>query len=241
VKRRRALITGASGDLGAAIARLMARQSYDLVLHANQNVARLDALAAELEADGHPVQKIAFDLTDETACAEAMKALLEPGAMDCVISNAGLHDDAPMAGMRSEQWSRVIDVSLNGFFRVVQPCLLAMARQRFGRVIAVSSVAGQIGNRGQANYAAAKSALHGAVRSLAREMASRGVTANAVAPGLIEGSMGKDSFTPEQIKQIIPAQRAGRAEEIAAVIAFIASDAASYVNGQVIGVNGGMA
>jgi len=142
--------------------------------------------------------------------------------------------------MREEQWHRVIDVSLHGFFHVVQPLLLPMARLRFGRVVSVSSVAAVLGNRGQANYAAAKSALHGATKSLAREMASRGITANVVAPGVIAGAMTRETFDEAQIRAMVPAARAGTPDEVAAVVRFLCSDAAAYVNGQVIGVNGGM-
>ena len=142
--------------------------------------------------------------------------------------------------MREEQWTRVIDVSLNGFFRVAQPLMLPMARAKYGRIVCVSSVAAVLGNRGQVNYAAAKSALHGAAKSLAREMASRGITVNVVAPGVIAGKMAQASFDAEHIKQIVPAARAGTPDEVAAVVAFLCSEAAGYVNGQIIGVNGGM-
>ena len=179
-------------------------------------------------------------MTDGAATRAALEALLATGPIPIVINNAGIHDDAPMAGMGEAQWRRVIDVSLHGFFHVTQPLLLPMARGRWGRIVSISSVAAQLGNRGQTNYAAAKAALHGASRSLAREMAPRGITVNVVAPGLVDGRMSEGSFAPEMVKQMVPAGRAGRPEEIAAVVRFLCSDAASYVTAQVIGVNGGM-
>lgn len=238
---RRALVTGGSGDIGAAICTALAAEGLHVVVHANSQPARAQAVVDAITARGGSAEVACFDLTDAEACAAAMTAILERGALQVVVHNAGIHDDAPMAGMSADQWHRVVDVSLNGFYRVVQPTLLPMARGRFGRVIAISSVAAQTGNRGQVNYAAAKAGLHGACQSLAREMASRGITANVVAPGLIEGRMSEGAFTPEQVRQIVPAQRAGQPDEVAAVVRFLATDAAAYVNGQVIGVNGGMA
>ena len=237
---RRALVTGGSGDIGGAICRALAREGWHVIVHANANPERAQHVVDEIAKAGGSAEAVTFDLADGAATRAAVEKLLETGPIAALVHNAGIHDDAPLAGMREEQWSRVIDVSLNGFFHVAQPLLLPMSRARFGRVVCISSVAAVIGNRGQVNYAAAKSALHGAAKSLAREMAARGVTVNVVAPGLIEGSMTHELFAPERIKQMIPAGRMGTPAEVAHAVAFLCSDGASYINGQVVGVNGGM-
>ncbi|MCW0400243.1 3-oxoacyl-[acyl-carrier-protein] reductase FabG [Xanthomonas sacchari] len=237
---RRALVTGGSGDLGGAICHALAVQGLHVIVHANANVARAAAVVEAIVAAGGSAEAVAFDVADAEASAQALAALLEAGPIQVLVNNAGIHDDAPMAGMSAAQWHKVIDVSLHGFFHVTQPLLLPMARTRWGRIVSVSSVSAVLGNRGQTNYAAAKAALHGASMSLAREMASRGISVNVVAPGVIQGAMADSAFPPEAIKQMVPAGRPGKPEEVAALIAFLCSDAAAYINGQVIGINGGM-
>jgi len=238
---RRVLVTGGSGDIGGAIARTLAADGWHVHVHSHSARERAESVVAAIRTAGGSADAVAFDLVDGDATRRVVEELLASGPIHALVHNAGIHDDAPFAGMREDQWRRVIDVSLHGFFHVTQPLLLPMARLRWGRIVAVSSVAAVLGNRGQANYAAAKSALHGATKSLAREMASRGITANVIAPGVIAGRLTETTFDDAAIKAMIPAARAGTPEEVAAVVAFLCSDRAAYVNGQVIGVNGGMA
>ena len=237
---KRSLVTGGSGDLGSAICRRLASEGLHVIVHANANLARAETVVADIRATGGSAEAVAFDVADGEATRQAIDALLQAGPIQVVVNNAGIHDDGPMAGMSAAQWKRVIDVSLHGFFHVTQPLLLPMARTRWGRIVSVSSVAAVLGNRGQTNYAAAKAALHGASKSLAREMASRNITVNVVAPGVIEGSMAEETFSPESIKQLVPDGRAGKPEEVAALVAFLCREEAGYLNGQVIGINGGM-
>ena len=237
---KRALVTGGSGDLGGAICRRLANGGLHVIVHANGNRARAEAVVAEIRDAGGSAEPVAFDVADADASGSAIETLLAGGPVQVIVNNAGIHDDAPMAGMSQAQWKRVIDVSLHGFFNVTQPLLMPMARTRWGRIVSISSVAGVLGNRGQTNYAAAKAALHGASKSLAREMATRNITVNVVAPGVIEGSMANEAFPPEMIKQVVPAGRAGKPDEVAALVAFLCSGEAGYINGQVIGINGGM-
>ncbi len=238
---RRALVTGGSGGIGAAIARQLARDGLKVIVHANRHRELAEATVAAIVAEGGHAEVVVFDVCDSAQSRTQLQRLLEGGPVQVLVNNAGIHDDAPLAGMRPEQWHRVVDVALDGFYNVTQPLLLPMLTTRWGRIVSMSSVAGVTGNRGQANYAAAKAGLHGATRALAREVASRGVTVNAVAPGIIESPMTAQLFTDEQIAALVPMKRAGTAEEVASLVSFLASDGAGYISGQVIGVNGGMA
>lgn len=238
---RRALVTGASGNIGSAICRRFAADGHHVIVHANTRPGKARSLVEELIGQGASAELACFDVTDPAATRRALDETISGGPIQIVVSNAGIHDDAPMAGMELDQWRSVIDVSVHGFFNVCRPLLLPMIRTRWGRIVAVSSVAGQLGNRGQANYAAAKAALHGAAKSLSQELASRGITANAVAPGIVAGGVADSVFDRKSIERMVPAKRAGSPEEVAALIGFLSSDDAAYITGQVIGVNGGMA
>ena len=239
--RKRALVTGASGDLGRAIARALATSGLHVVLHANSRLEAALTIVEEIKAAGGSAEAIAFNVTDREAAAAACARLLEAGPIQVLVNNAGTHDDAAFPALRPEQWQQVLDVSVNGFFNVTQPLTMPMIRTRWGRIINISSIASLTGNRGQVNYAAAKGAINSATKSLSLELASRGITVNAVAPGIIESTMIEGAFDKTLIERLVPMKRAGRAEEVAALVAFLASDAAGYISGQVISINGGMA
>ena len=237
---KRALVTGGSGGIGAAICKRLAADGHHLIVHANRSLDKAVAVVAEIIAAGGSAEALAFDVTDRAASAAALETLLEGGAIQILVNNAGIHADAVFPGMSGEQWDSVLDVSLNGFFNVTQPLTMPMIRTRWGRIITISSIAGITGNRGQVNYSAAKGALHAASKSLALELASRNVTVNAVAPGIIATGMIEGAFDAETIKNLVPMKRAGKPEEVADLVAFLASDKAAYISGQIISINGGM-
>lgn len=237
---KRALVTGGSGGIGAAICRKLAADGCHVYVHANRSLHKAEEIVAEIRAAGGSAFAISFDVANAEQTQGALQTVLAEGPIQVLVNNAGIHDDAVMPGMNAQQWSSVIDVSLNGFFNVTQPLLLPMIGKRWGRIINISSVAAITGNRGQTNYAAAKAGLHGATKSLALELASRGITVNAVAPGVIESAMTEKVFDKDAIKRLVPVGRAGKPEEVADLVAFIASDNAAYISGQIISINGAM-
>lgn len=238
--KKRALVTGGSGAIGAVICHRLAADGYAVIVHAHRHPEAADHVAEKIVANGGSAIVACFDVVDGLTTAQTLQALLKEGPIQVLVNNAGMHEDAPMAGMTADQWKRVIEVSLNGFFHVTQPLLLPMIGTRWGRIVSISSLAAVIGNRGQTNYAAAKAGLHGASKSLALELASRGVTVNVVAPGLIESPAVRQAFTAAQVESLVPMKRAGTAEEVAALVSFLVSEQAGYVTGQVIGIDGGM-
>lgn len=237
---KRALVTGGSGGIGAAICKRLAADELHVIVHANRGRDKAELICKEIIAAGGSAEVAVFDITDADATKIALEALLESGPIQVLVNNAGIHSDAVFPGMTSRQWHDVIDVSLHGFFNVTQPLTMPMIRTRWGRIINVSSIAAVTGNRGQVNYSAAKGALHSATKSLALELASRGITVNAVAPGIIATGMIEEAFDDKAIQNIVPMKRAGKPEEVADLIGFLASPNSAYISGQIISINGGM-
>lgn len=237
---KRALVTGGSGALGSAICEQLAKDGFEVFIHTNNAMESALILEQKITASGGAAKILRFDVTDGPATREVLERTAEEKPFQIIVNCAGIHDDAVFAGMNPQQWDRVIDVSLNGFFNVTQPLMLPMLRTRYGRIVNISSVAAIAGNRGQVNYAAAKAALHGATKALAQEVASRGVTVNVVAPGIIESPMIQGSFDAETVARIVPMRRVGTPQEVAALVGFLVGKDAGYITGQIISINGGM-
>lgn len=237
----RALVTGASRGIGAAIALRLAKDGHPIILNYRSNDEAALKVKAEIEAMGVECVLAKFDIGDTEASAKAVNDLLNDGKgpIGILVNNAGINRDMLMPMMKKEDWDAVLKTSLDGFFNVTQPLVLPMCRQRKGRIINMSSYSGVAGNSGQVNYSAAKAGIIGATKALAREVARRGVTVNAVAPGLVETDMVKDAPV-DRILEFVPMHRMGKPEEVAALVAFLASDDAGYITGQVIGINGGL-
>jgi 3-oxoacyl-[acyl-carrier protein] reductase len=238
---KRALVTGGAGTLGAAICHRLAHDGLHVIVHAHNRLDAAEDVARAIRDAGGSAGTMSCDLTDVDATASALQPVLANGVPQVLVHSAGTHDDVPMAGMTERRWRQVIDVSLNGFYAVTRPLLLPMMATRWGRIIAISSVSAIMGNRGQVNYAAAKAGLIGAVRALALELASRNVTVNAIAPGIIDSPWVASVLDQRRIAEIVPMKRAGRPEEVADLVGFIASEHAAYITGQTLLINGGMA
>lgn len=235
-----ALVTGGSGGIGTAICQRLAADGCHVYIHAHRGLSAAATLASAIRAEGGSAEVLSFDVTDGPAVSAVLTPIVEQRPIQVLVNNAGIHDDAVFPGMRAEQWHRVIDVSLNGFFNVTQPLMMPMIRSRWGRIINVSSIAALTGNRGQVNYSAAKGALNSATRSLALEVASRGITVNAVAPGIIDIPLGEPVFDAQAIDRLVPMKRAGTPGEVADLVGFLASPQAAYITGQIISINGGI-
>ena len=240
--KTRALVTGASRGIGAAIAAALARAGHPVILNYRADDGAARGVAERIAAEGGEAELCRFDVRDAAAVSAALEPLLadEQRPIGVLVNNAGIARDAAFPALEPEAWEAVTRTTLDGFYNVTRPLVMPMVRRRFGRIINVSSVTALTGNRGQVNYAAAKAGLIGATRALALELASRNITVNAIAPGLIETDMIAGAPVEEMLKHI-PARRLGKPEEVASLAAFLASEAAGYITGQVVGINGGLA
>ena len=235
------LVTGASRGIGRAIALRLARDGFDIAVHCRSRRELAEAVAAAIEALGRKARVLEFDVADRAACASALASDIEThGAYHGVVCNAGIARDNAFPAMSGEDWDSVIHTNLDGFYNVLQPCVMPMVRRRQpGRIVTLASVSGLAGNRGQTNYSAAKAGIIGATKALALELAKREITVNCVAPGLVDTEMLPAEVVDEAMK-MIPLRRVGRPEEVAAAVSYLISDDAAYVTRQVISVNGGM-
>ncbi len=239
-EKKAVLVTGASGGIGAEIALQAARAGYFVVAHYRNGKEKTEKLIELIKSEGFEAEAVQFDIADRKQCFETIESLIDKyGAFWGVVNNAGVNHDGTFAGLSPESWDSVVHTNLDSFYNVIQPFVMPMCRKKRGRIICISSVSGIMGNRGQTNYSASKAGIIGASKALAVELASRGITVNTVAPGVIETDMVKD-LDMDRVLPSIPMNRLGRAEDVAALVVFLLSEQAGYITRQVISVNGGM-
>jgi 3-oxoacyl-[acyl-carrier protein] reductase len=238
---RRVLVTGASRGIGRACALSLAQAGFDVALGFRSSAGAAQTLEKDVAALGRAVSLVPFDVADRAGAAAALERdLAANGPYWGAVLAAGVHEDSAFPAMSGEAWDRVVGANLGGFFNVLRPLVMPLVRMHDGgRIVAISSIAGLAGNRGQVNYAASKAGLHGAVKALALELAKRAITVNCVAPGLVETEMLAGAPVDE-LRKLVPMQRLGRPEEIASLVVYLFSEGAGYITGQVISVNGGM-
>lgn len=237
----RALITGGGRGIGAAIAMELAKAGHPIIINYLQDHTAARSVQKSIQEAGGQATLAPFDVCNPQACADAIAPLLEEDVpIGVLVNNAGIARDNPFPSISQDDWNTVIDTTLKGFYHVTHPLVMPMVRQRSGRIINITSVSGVIGNRGQTNYSAAKAGLIGATKALAKELAKRNITVNAVAPGLIDTDMISEAPVDEMLKYI-PMRRLGQPAEVAALVRFLAGENAGYITGQVIGINGGLA
>lgn len=241
MKQRRVFVSGSSRGIGRAIALRLARDGFAVTVHCRSRRAEAEGVLAEIVAAGGTADFLMFDVRDRTLASTLLEqSIAESGAYYGIVCNAGISRDAAFPALTGEDWDSVLDTSLDGFFNVVHPLIMPMVRaKRNGRIVTLASVSGVMGNRGQVNYSAAKAGLIGATKALAVELGSRGITVNCVAPGLIKTEMADDLLLDEALK-VVPMNRIGNPDEVAAAVSFLMSDEASYISRQVLGVNGGI-
>ena len=238
---KKILVTGASGGIGRAIALDCAKAGYYVICHYNRGQEKAESLLEEIKAAGGNGELIQFDIADREDCRAKLDAMTEKhGALWGIINNAGSAKDNTFAGLSGEEWDSVVHTNLDSFYNVLNPLVMPLARKKKGRIITIASVSGIIGNRGQTNYSASKAGIIGATKALATELASRSITVNCIAPGLIETDMIKDA-PMYMIMQTIPMRRAGKPSEVSSLAVFLLSEEAGYITRQVISVNGGLA